>query len=232
MPKSSRNKVVSLTQTEKKTRENKERIADLIRAAMDEYKFVWVLDVENMRNTFLKQIRQDWEGSRILFGRTKLMQKVIGRSPEDEYMENSHELSKVVTGDVGLLFTNEEPQVVKDYFESFVKSDFARSGLISPLTFVVPEGIVYSTGGQQNPEDDVPLAHSLESTLRQLGMPTRLVNGKVTLSAPHTVCEKGQVLDSKQTRILKQFGVACSQFKVHLRGYYSKDEAKVVLNDE
>jgi len=226
MPRSSRNKVISLTQTEKKGRENKERIADEIRAAMDAYDYIWVLDVQNMRNTFLKEIRQAWEGSRILFGRTKLMQKVIGRSPEDEYLDNSHELSSLISGDVGLLFTNEKPQVVRDYFESFVKKDYARAGQEAPVDFTVPEGIVYSTGGIIPAEDDVPLVHSLESTVRQLGMPTRLFKGKIELAIPYTVCREGQVLDSKQTRLLKQFGVALSEFKVHLKGHYSKSDAK------
>lgn len=225
MPRSARNKVISLTQTEKKGRENKERIADEIRQAMDTYDHIWVLDVENMRNQFLKEIRQAWQGSRILFGRTKLMQKVIGHSAEDEYLENSHQLSSVVKGDVGLLFTDEEPQVVRDYFESFIKKDFARSGQVSPLEFTVPEGVVYSTGGQVKPEDDVPMVHSLESAVRQLGMPTRLDKGKVILAVPFTVCRKGQTLDSKQARLLKQFGVACSQFSITLMGHYSKKDA-------
>lgn len=217
--------MISLTQTEKKGRENKERIADEIRQAMDTYEHVWVLDVENMRNQFLKEIRQAWQGSRILFGRTKLMQKVIGHSAEDEYLENSHKLSSVVKGDVGLLFTNEGPQVVREYFESFVKKDFSRAGQLSPLEFTVPKGVVYSTGGQVKPEDDVPMAHSLEPTVRQLGMPTRLDKGKVILAAPYTVCREGQTLDSKQARLLKQFGVACSKFSVTLMGHYFKKDA-------
>lgn len=226
MPKSARNKVVSLTQTDKKGRENKERIADEIRAAMDTYEYIWVLDVENMRNNFLKEIRHAWQGSKILFGRTKLMQKVVGHSPEDEYLDNSHDISKVLHGDVGLLFTDEKPQIVRDYFESFVKTDFARSGQISPIEFTIPAGVVYSTGGVIAPEEDVPLAHSLESAVRQLGMPTRLYKGQVELAIPYTVCREGQTLDSRQTRLLKQFGVACSQFKMNLLGHYSKADAK------
>lgn len=226
MPKSSRNQVVSLTRTEKKGRENKERIADDIRASMDKYAYIWVLNVQNMRNNFLKEIRQAWEGSRILFGRTKLMQKVIGRSAEDEYLDNAHELSKIIVGDVGLLFTNEEPDVVKSWFSSYVKTDYARSGQVSPIDFVVPEGIVYSTGGQQPIDDDVPLAHSLESTLRQLGMPTRLVKGKIMLSDPYTVCKKGDVLNSKQAQLLKQFGCPCAEFKIKLLGLYSKNSSE------
>lgn len=229
MPRSARNKIVSLTKTEKKGRENKELLAESLREAMDKYAYIYVLNVENMRNLFLKEIRQAWVGSKIVFGRTKLMQKVIGHTEEDEYLENSHELAPIIKGDVGLLFTDEKPQVVTDYFDSYVKADFARSGFVSPIEFVVPEGVVYSTGGQQPIEDDVALPHSLESELRGLGMPTRLDKGKIVLGAPYTVCRKGQTLDSKQARLLKQFGVACAEFKVSVNGYYSKEDSKTVI---
>lgn len=229
MPKSSRNQVVSLTRTEKKGRENKERIADEIRASMDKYAYIWVLNVQNMRNNFLKEIRQAWEGSRIMFGRTKLMQKVIGKSVEDEYLDNVHELSEIIAGDVGLLFTNEEPDVVQSWFASYVKTDYARSGQLSPIEFIVPEGVVYSTGGRQPIDDDVPMAHSLESTLRQLGMPTRLVKGKVVLTEPFKVCKKGESLNSKQAQLLKQFGYPCAEFRIKLLGMYSKNGSKTEI---
>jgi mRNA turnover protein 4 len=182
-----------------------------------------------MRNTFLKDIRQDWKGSRILFGRTRVMQKALGRSPEEEHRENLHNLTDHMNGDVGLLLTDEAPEVVKDYFDSFVKSDFARAGLEAPLTFIIPEGIVYSRGGQIPAQDDIPLAHSLESNVRSLGMPTQLKNGKVVLSGDYTVCKEGQVLDGKQTRLLKQFGIACSEFKIVPVAYYDKEAANVVV---
>lgn len=231
MPKSARNKVVSLTQTDKKGRENKERIADELRKSLDQYNYVWILDVENMRNQFLQQIRQDWDGSRIMFGKTKLLQAVMGRNVEDEYLENLHKFSSLLKGSVGLLFTNEEPTVVKDYFETFEQKDFARSGTEAPLTFEIPAGIVYATGGQMPVEDDVPIAHSLESTLRNLGMPTRLVAGKVELTDPFTVCTEGETLDSKKASLLKQFGVACATFKVHLLGRYSKADASIEVTE-
>lgn len=181
-----------------------------------------------MRNNFLKDIRNDWNESKIIFGRKGVMRKTLGKSPEDEHLPNTHKLSEHIAGDVGLLMTDEEPQVVKDYFESFVKTDFARAGTAAPLTFVIPSGIVYSTGGQVAAEEDVPLAFSLETTVRDLGMPTRLVNGKVTLDRDYTVCKEGQTLDSKQTRLLKQFGVAISDFKVNLVAYYDKGAEDVV----
>ena len=169
------------------------------------------------------------------------MAKAMGTSQEDEYQENIHKLSKVhlpltkstykqtLHGDVGLLITSHPPKVVTEWFESFIKTDFPRAGTIAPLTVTIPAGTVYSRGGQVEVEDDSSLPHSLEPTLRQLGMPTRLQKGIIIMAAEYTVCKEGDVLDSKQTRLLKQFGIACAEFRINLVGYWNKQNGDVQI---
>ena len=48
----------------------------------------------------------------------------------------------MLEGDVGLLFTNEEPNVVTEWFESFKRADYARSGNKVEHTFELPAGTV------------------------------------------------------------------------------------------
>ena len=62
-------------------------------------------------------------------------------------------------------------------------------------------------------------------------MPTRLDQGKVTLDAPYTVCKEGQVLNSHQTALLKNFGVAMADFKIDIKAYYSKKTEAVIEVD-
>ena len=45
-------------------------------------------------------------------------------------------------------------------------------------------------------------SHSMEPQLRQLGLPTQLVKGQVSLLAEHTVCTAGEVLTSEQARYI------------------------------
>jgi len=127
------------------------------------------------------------------------------------------------------LITSHPPEVVTDWFDSFIKTDFPRAGTIAPITFTIPSGPVYSRGGQIPIEDDSPLPHPLEPTLRALGMPTRLIKGVITLDSEHTVCKEGDILDSKQTRLLKQFGIACAEFKINLVGYWNKTNGDVQI---
>jgi mRNA turnover protein 4 len=144
------------------------------------------------------------------------MAKALGTTPEEEYQPSTHLLSKYLVGNVGLLFTNRQVSAVTEYFDGFSKTDFARAGTPASRSFTVPAGIVYSLGGEVPIEDDVPMAHSLEPELRKLNVPTRLVKGKITLDNPYTVCKEGDILDSRQTRLLKLFGVATADFTVQL----------------
>jgi mRNA turnover protein 4 len=143
---------------------------------------------------------------------------------------------------VGLLFTDRDPASISDYFSALSPVDFARAGAAAPRTFTIPPGVVYSTGGAVAPEDDVPVQHSLEPELRRLGMPTRMVSGKVVLGADatgevaegaqgYTICREGDVLDSRQTRLLKLFDVCMSEFRVRLVAYWTSSTGLVTELD-
>lgn len=143
---------------------------------------------------------------------------------------------------MGLLFTDRDPASISEYFDNLSPVDFARAGGTAPRTFTIPPGVVYSTGGAVPPEDDVPVQHSLEPELRRLGMPTRMVRGKVVLGADatgevvdgaegYTVCRQGDVLDSRQTRLLKLFSVCMSEFRVRLLAYWAAETGLVTELD-
>ncbi|CCC67794.1 hypothetical protein NCAS_0A12360 [Naumovozyma castellii] len=228
MPRSKRSKLVTLAQTDKKGRENKERIFDEVREGLDTYRYVWVLYLDNVRTPVLQEIRTAWTGSKLIMGKKKVLAKALGEKREEEYKENLFKLASLCTGVTGLLFTNEDVDTVKNYFQSYVKLDFSRPNSRAPLTFVIPEGIVYSRGGQIPIDDDIPMVHSLEPTLRnKFEIPTKIKAGKITLDSPYQVCQEGEKLDVRQALILKQFGVAASEFKVKVAAYYDNETSTV-----
>lgn len=64
MPKSKRARVVHLSKVEKKGKELSERLFNNVREAADNFKYIFVFDVENMRNNYLKEVRQEFSDSR------------------------------------------------------------------------------------------------------------------------------------------------------------------------
>ncbi|KAK4239871.1 ribosome assembly factor mrt4 [Achaetomium macrosporum] len=236
MPKSKRAKVYHLTKVTKKTREQKDKLFANIRECIPQYQHCFVFSVDNMRNNYLKDVRHELSDCRLFFGKTKLTARALGTTPEESQADGLHNLTRYLSGSVGLLFTNRSPHTITSYFANLSHVDFARAGSIATRTVTVPPGIVYSTGGEVPPENDVPVAHTLEPELRRLGMPTRMVKGKVCLGGDengdgmtegYTICKEGDVLDSRQTRLLKLFSICMSEFRVSLLAYWSAASGEV-----
>ncbi|GAO14796.1 uncharacterized protein UV8b_04030 [Ustilaginoidea virens] len=237
MPKSKRAKVVHLNQVSKKTREQKDKLFQNIRDAIPEYQHCFVFSIDNMRNSYLKNVRHELNDSRLFFGKTKLMAKALGQSPSEAVVPGIEDLTQYLSGTVGLLLTNRPVQSIVEYFDNFEPVDFARAGVTSPRDFTIPAGVVYATAGEVPVEHDVPLEHTIEPELRKLNVPTRMVKGKVVLGDEngqgegYVVCKEGDVLDSRQTRLLKLFGVCLSKFRVRLSAYWSSASGQVTEID-
>ncbi|EPE10349.1 mrna turnover protein 4 [Ophiostoma piceae UAMH 11346] len=242
MPKSKREKLLHLSQVAKKTREHKDRLFANIRDAVPEYEYCFVVRVDNMRNQHLKDVRQEMTDSRLFLGKTKLMARALGTTPEDALAEGIDRLAaRYLQGVVGLLFTNRKPADVRSYLESLSPVDFARAGTVSDRDVVIPRGVLHSTGGLVPEADDVPIGVALEPELRRLGMPVRLLRGKVVLEeAPvneeghvndaadgYVICRKGQTLDARQTRLLRLFGICLSEFRIGVLAYWSSATSSV-----
>eukprot|EP01027_Heterolobosea_sp_BB2_P025878 GEZU01039734.1.p2 GENE.GEZU01039734.1~~GEZU01039734.1.p2 ORF type:complete len:237 (+),score=62.30 GEZU01039734.1:55-711(+) len=206
MPKSKREKVVPLTKTQKRTREEKEKLVDAIRECFDRYKSVYVFDIKNSRSNHVKKIREELkETTRFFMTRNKIMKIALGKGPEDEPKENTHKLAKQLTGMRGLIFTNEPYEKLQKYLQDARFKDFPKSGFVATEDFVVKAGLL--------PQ----FSHSMEVQLRQLGLPVELKEGTINVIYDHYVCRAGQTLTPEQARVLKHFGVQMSEFQITLQ---------------
>ncbi|RMZ76920.1 hypothetical protein DV738_g4724, partial [Chaetothyriales sp. CBS 135597] len=238
MPSSKRARVVPTSKTRKDRKELVRRLAAKIQECANEYGFIYVFDVQNMRSSFLKQVRTDLDDSRIVMGKTKVMMVALGRDAQSEVVPGVSALQPYVTGEVGLLFTNRSRDEVADYFDTYVELDYARSGTQASAEVRIPPGQIYTQYGVASGEED-PLPLQIEPQLRKLGIPTRIKAGKVVLEDAaegsmaadneegYLVCRQGDTLDSRQTSILKILGVRMSEFKMALRAVYDKAQGSV-----
>ncbi|XP_039265939.1 mRNA turnover protein 4 homolog [Styela clava] len=204
MPKSKRDKRVSLTKTRKKGLEGKQNLVEEVRKCVDMYERIFVFSVHNMRNSKLKDVRNAWKHSRFFFGKNKVMMLALGKESGDEYMENIHNISKKLTGEVGILFTSKTKKEVEEWFSSFGEHDFAKSGFKADSTVVLEEGPLNQ------------FSHAIEPHLRKLGLPVALKKGVVTMLEQHKVCKEGEVLSPEQANILKLLKIMMAEFKIQL----------------
>lgn len=222
MPRSKRDKKISLTKTERKGLQWKQQIVEDIRNCVDKYPYIYLFSVQNMRNNLLKELRSEWKkDARFIFGKNRVMQLALGKSEDDEISDNIHKLSQRLRGQCGLLFTIRSEEEVLEWSKQYSALEYARSGFIATETIVLPEG----------PLED--FSHAIEPHLRSLGMPTKLDKGIVTLYKEFTVCTEGKVLTPEQARILKLIAKPMATFTLEIKCSWSKETGyKSYVTDE
>ncbi|KAH9372949.1 hypothetical protein HPB48_009159 [Haemaphysalis longicornis] len=137
-----------------------------VRDAFNKYDKVFVYSVSNMRNTKLKDVRQDWkDSSRFYFGKNKVMAVALGRFIDEDHRENLHQVSERLRGQCGLFFTNAPRDKVLSWFGEYEDADYARAGFRATQRVFLDQGPL--------PQ----FQHSLEPHLRRLGLPTSLQKG-------------------------------------------------------
>jgi len=207
MPKSKRNKVVTLSETRKKGYERKVDLVSIVQKCCDDYSSIYLFSVDNMRNGRMKDVRQEWKTSRFFFGKNKVISVGLGRSKENEYKENLHEVAKRMSGEVVLMFTNEPQEQVESWFNNYTEKEYARPGNEATVTYQIPGGAL----------DENTYPASMEPNLRSLGLPTSLVKGVVHVTEDYTVCKEGDTLTPEQCTVLKRFYQTTVEFKMDLK---------------
>ncbi|ONK61830.1 uncharacterized protein A4U43_C08F34030 [Asparagus officinalis] len=216
MPKSKRNRTVTLSKTKKKGRGHKEAILGAIKQAVHDYSSAYVFTFENMRNQKFKEFREQLKSSsRFFLGSNKVMQISLGRSVGDEVKPGCHKLAKFLRGDSGLFFTNLDREEVQRVFEKFEEHDFARTGSTATEKVELKEGPLEQ------------FTHEMEPFLRKQGMPVRLNKGVVELVSDFVVCEEGNPISPEASRILRLLGIKMATFKLHLVCRWSPDDFEV-----
>lgn len=218
MPKSKRNKQVTLSKTKKKGREHKESIVNSIRDAVENYNSIYVFSFENMRNLKFKEFREQLKPtSRFFLGSNKVMQVALGRSAADEIRPGIHKVSKLLRGDSGLLLTNMSKEEVEGLFNTYEEYDFARTGTTATEKVELKEGHLEQ------------FTHEMEPFLRKQGMPVRLNKGVVELVSDFVVCEEGNPLSPEAARILRLMEIKMATFRLHLICRWAPEEFELYI---
>ncbi|GAQ80129.1 60S acidic P0 family protein [Klebsormidium nitens] len=221
MPKSKRNKVVTLSQTKKKGREQKEGVINKVRACFDEYSSMYVFRYENMRNTKLKELRDRLaSSSRFFLGSNKVLQVALGKTDAEEYRDGAHKAAELVSGNRGLFFTNLSKDEVMKLFEDYEELDYARTGTKATKTVELPEGPLEM------------FTHDQEPFLRKQGMPTKLNRGVVELVSDFTVCKEGAPLAPEAARILRLLGEQLAAFRITPIALWTSDSFELLVSEE
>jgi len=77
------------------------------------------------------------------------------------------------------------------WFDNYSEPEFPRAGIRAAYTVTLDEGPLPDT-----------FIHSMEPSLRQLGLPTSLQRGVIQVLKSHTICKEGSIITPEQSRLL------------------------------
>lgn len=109
MVKSKRAQIVHLNKAKRKTKEDKQRLIERIQDAFSTYEYIYLIRIDNMRNAFLKQFREDYIKSKIFFGKTTIMTKALEMSEEALSQFCQH----IAGINIGLVFSDDNSENFK-----------------------------------------------------------------------------------------------------------------------
>ncbi|UJR34296.1 hypothetical protein I4U23_021700 [Adineta vaga] len=227
MPKSKRAQRITISKSSKKLKANrglelKQDLVKKIRTRLDECSHLFVVRLYNERTDKLQTVRAHFprsESSYFFFGKNRVMQLALGRTPATEYLPSLAKVSPYLIGKMGLMLTNRSPQEVLEYFNKLEMEDYARAGNRVKETVIIEEGAL---DGFQ---------HTMEPLLRSLGLATTLQKGIIHLLKPFTICSKGDTLTPEQAKLLKLFQRPLAQFKIKVKAHWNKKTENVQVFD-
>ena len=227
MPKSKRAQRVTISKSSKKSKTNrglqlKQDLVKKIRSRLDQTLNVFVLRLFNERTDKLQSVRGHFppsESSYFFFGKNRVMQLALGRTPATEYLPSLSKISPHLVGKMGLMLTKRSREEVLQYFNALAMEDYARAGNRVEESVLIDEG----------PLDG--FQHTMEPMLRALGLMTTLKKGIIHLLKPFTICTKGDLLTPEQAKLLKLFQRPLAHFRIQVKAFWDKDSEQVQVFD-
>lgn len=216
MPVAKKNKVVSLTKVKPKVREHKEFIVNKVHTFLNKYKYLYVLSFDNMSTNNFKALREKLTDSKFLMGKNRVIAIALGHDEESTYKPNSYRVANDLKGHCTLFFTNRTREECQVIFDKFEEEEYATGGAIAPETIVLEKGFITLK----------QFSHSMEPHLRQLGLPTRLVNSQIELLSDYLLAEEGKPLTVEKCKVLKLLEKKMSRLKFQIKSYYDGNHYK------
>ena len=183
----------------------KQEEVDALVELVSEYGSVGVVDVSGIASRQLQQMRADLHGTaRLRMGRNTLIERAL-----DEIDEGVEALDPYVSGQVGLIGTDDNPFGLFRKLEESKTPAPISGGEVAPNDIVIPEG---DTG-----MDPGPFVGELQS----VGAAAQIMEGSIKVTADSTVAEAGDVVSDDLASVLAEMGIEPKEVGLDLRAVYS-----------
>jgi large subunit ribosomal protein L10 len=177
---------------------------DEIVAFLDRYDSVGVVDITGIPSRQLQDMRRGLHGTAELrVSRNTLLERAL-----EEVDEGREQLTQFVSGQVGLIGTNDNPFTLYQQLEASKTSAPINAGEVAPNDIVIPEG---DTG-----VDPGPFVGELQS----VGANARIDGGSIKVVEDSHVLDAGEEVSGDLANVLSELGIEPKEVGLDLRGVY------------
>jgi len=170
-----------------------------------EYESVGVVDVSGIASRQLQQMRADLHGTaRLRMGRNTLVKRAL-----EDVDEGVEALSAYVSGQVGLIGTDDNPFGLYRQLEASKTPAPISGGEVAPNDIVIHEG---DTGMDPGP---------FVGELQNVGAAAQIMDGSIKVTADSTVAEAGDVVSDELASVLSELEIEPKEVGLDLRAVFS-----------
>lgn len=172
--------------------EQKLKTVDDLKKLADSYGVVGILNMHKMPAKQLFDIRNALAGeAKIRMAKSSLIKRAFQATGK----KGLPELEKLLTGEVALIFTNENPFKLYNFLEKNKQPAAAKPGDITPIDIVIPAGPTQFAAGP------------VISEFQKAKVKTTVENGKITVKEDTVVAKAGTQLSKELTEFIMKFGI-------------------------
>jgi large subunit ribosomal protein L10 len=173
---------------------------------LSRYESVGVVSITGIPSRQLQDMRRDLHGTAELrVSRNTLLERSL-----EEADDGLAELTGYVSGQVGLIGTNENPFGLYQQLEASKTSAPINAGEVAPNDIIVPEG---DTG-----VDPGPFVGELQS----VGANARIDEGSIKVMEDSKVLDAGEEVSGDLSNVLSELGIEPKEVGLDLRGVYAE----------
>jgi len=186
------------------TIEKKQAYIDRTSALLQKYQRILLFGADMVTSRQMQRIRIALRGrGELLMGKNTMMRKAI-RQMENPQLKA---LAPHVKTNVGLVFTNEDAQAIRDLINSKRELASARAGVVAPNDFVVPK-------------QQTALEPTQTSFFQALNIATKINKGAIEILNDVPLITKGEKVGASEAALLNKLNIKPFTFGLELALVY------------
>jgi len=184
-------------------RERKEEYCVKLRALLDKYSKVLVVNADNVGSNHMQKIRASIRGKGVLLmGKNTMIRRVI----KAEYKQ-FEAIVPFIVENVGLLFTEGDLSEIRDIVLEQRVAAPAKAGAVAPVDVVIPAG-------------DTGLEPTQTAFLQALNIATRINKGQIAILNEKQVVTAGEKVGPSEAALLQKLKIKPFSYGLALKQIY------------